>query len=148
MTQNGWAYNVVNSADWVPETPMSIQTLHDFNKTNPFTNAKQFIKKQKFFQRIVFRHVFNKLDKPTRKAQRNYEKFLGKMVAKIVRKNLKDFIPPVYYSSNNYVRTGTTIVLLADDDYYKKFPDDPKNIFVHHLHKPYLYLLDKLEFSK
>ena len=144
MTQNGWAYNVVNSADWVPETPMSIQTLNDYNKTNPFINARLTIKKQKFLQRIVLKHAFNRLDKPTRRAQRNYEKYLGRMVAKIVRKDLKEFIPPVYYSSNDYVRTGTTIVLQADEDYYKKFPDDPKNLFVHHFHKPYLYLLDKL----
>lgn len=146
MTQQGWAYNVVNSADWVPETPMSIQTLNDYNTTNPFVNSKLIIKQQKLKQRLAMRHIFNKLDKPTRKAQRNYEKYLGKMTSKIVRKSLKDFNPPpAYYNSNNYVRTGATVVLLADADYYKLFPDDPKTLFVHHFHKPYLNLLDKLD---
>ena len=143
LTQNGWAFNVVNSADWVPETPMSIQTLYDFNTTNPFANAKPLIRKQPFMKRVAFMHVFNRLDKPTRKAQRNYEKYLGKMVSKQVNKTLKDFVPPTYVSSNHYVRTGATIVLTPDTGYYLLYPDDKKNIFVHHFHKPYLYLLDK-----
>lgn len=145
MTQNGWAYNVVNSADWVPETPISIQTINDFNNTNPFVEAKPIIKKQKFIQRIVMMHVFNKLNNSTKRAQKIYEKYLGKTTAKIVQKSLKDFTPPDYYGSNDYVRTGTTIVLLADSDYYKLFPDNPKTLFVHHFHKAYLNLLDKLD---
>ncbi len=40
-TRGGWACNVVNAADWVPETPFSVQTVSDFNTTNPFVNAKK-----------------------------------------------------------------------------------------------------------
>lgn len=65
------------------------------------------------------------------------------MVSKQVNKTLKDFVPPTYVSSNHYVRTGRTIVLTPDTGYYLLYPDDKKNIFVHHFHKPYLYLLDK-----
>lgn len=144
MTQGGWAYNVVNSADWVPETPMSVQTLNDFNQTNPFVNAGQMISKQGLIRRLALKHAFNRLDKPTKRAQQNFEKYLGKTTSKIVRKSLPDFIPPEYYKSNNYVRTGSTIVLLADDEYYKLYPDGSATLFVHHLHKPYLYLLDRL----
>lgn len=144
MTQGGWAYNLVNSADWVPETPMSIQTLNDFNTTNPFINAGTIIGKQTFMKRLALKHVFNKLDKPTRRAQRNYEKYLGKMTSKIVNKSLPDFVPPKYYESNHYVRTGATIVLLANEEYYKLFPDSDTKLFIHHFHKPYLYLLDRL----
>jgi len=145
-TQAGWAYNVVSAADWVPETPMSIQTLHDYNNTNPFINARDIIRKQKFLQRLALNHAFNRLDKPTKKAQRSYEKYLGNMTSKIVRKTLNDFVPPAYYSSNHYVRAGNTIVLTPDSDYYKLFPDNLKTIFVHHFHTPYLYLLDKLRY--
>lgn len=145
MTQNGWAYNVVNAADWVPETPISIQTASDFNRTNPFADVKTVIKKQKFPQNVALRHVYNKLDKPTRKAQKNYEKYLGKMVSNMITTNLPEFIPPAYSANNHYVRTGVTIVLTPDAEYYTLFPDSKTEIFVHHFHAPYLYLLEKLE---
>jgi hypothetical protein len=142
MTQGEWAYNVVNAADWVPETPISIQTLKDFNNVNPFTNAKLLIKKQKFPTNLVLKRIYNQLDKPTKKAQKNYEKYLGDMASKIIKKNINGFISPSYYSSNHYVRTGATIVLLPNDEYYKQFPEDSTKLFIHHFHTPYLYLLD------
>jgi hypothetical protein len=145
ITKNGWAYNVINSADWVPETPISIQTLNDFNNTNPFINAKTALRKQKFPKNILLRYVYNQLDKPTKKAQRKYEKYLGKMASKMIRNTLPNFTPPHYYKSNYYVRTGATIVLKPDEEYYKIYPDDEKKVFVHHFHPPYLYLIDKYE---
>jgi hypothetical protein len=145
LTQNGWAYNVVSSADWVPQTPISIQTLSDFNPTNPFINAKSAIKEQKFPARIVFKKVYKNLDKPTRKAQKNYEKYLGKMAGKIIKNSFEEYKAPQYYSSNDYVRTGLTIVLHSDEEYFKIYPDSNEDIFIHHLHAPYLYLLDKLK---
>ncbi|MFT3703407.1 MAG: lipase family protein [Agriterribacter sp.] len=143
-TQQGWAYNVVNSADWVPETPVSIQTVNDFNAVNPFITAKDQIKKLKFPTNLLMRYVYNRLDKPTRKAQRNYQKYLGKMTSTQIKKALPDFQPPAYAESNDYVRTGNTIVLLADEEYYKLYPNDKDKIFTHHFHPPYLYLANKL----
>lgn len=32
MTQDGWAYNVVNASDWVPEVPLTVQTTDDLQK--------------------------------------------------------------------------------------------------------------------
>ena len=145
MTQNGWAYNVVNSADWVPETPISIQTLNDFNNTNPFINAKGMMKKQGFVKGLVLRYVYNRMDGITKRAVNRYIKNLGKRVGGMIKKNLPGYQPPKYYESMDYVRTGNTIVLLADADYYKLYPDNDKTIFVHHLHKPYLYLLGKMK---
>lgn len=146
MTQNGWAYNVINAADWVPEMPISIQTLNDFNTTNPFVIAKPIIKKQGFTKRIILNHLYNKMDKATVKAERKYRKYLGTMLAKMLKKNLPGYQPPAYYKSFNYVRTGNTIVLQPDEAYYILFPDSKENIFIHHFHKPYLYLLDKLKY--
>jgi hypothetical protein len=145
MTSGGWAFNVVNSADWVPEVPFSIQTVNDFSTTNPFVNAKEMISKQKFPKNIALRHIYKKLSKPALKAQQNYEDYLGEMVSKYVKKDLPGFEPPVYFESNNYVRTGTTVVLLADETYFRLFPDSRTNVFCHHLMEPYLYLTGKLE---
>lgn len=144
MVYPGWAYNVVNAADWVPETPISIQTINDFNKTNPFVSAKEMIRQQKFPQNLLFRYVYNRLDKPSRRAQRNYQKYLGEMTSKLVQKHLPEFKAPEYFKSNDYVRTGLTIVLYGDASYTTLYPDDPKNVVIHHLHPPYIYLAKKL----
>lgn len=144
LTRNGWAYNVVNCADWVPEVPFSVQTVNDFNLTNPFRNAKRLIRKQKFPANIALRHVYNKLSKPAKKAQRNYENYLGKMVSKSVKKNIPGFKPPTYYKSNHYVRTGTTIILYPTQEYFKTYPENSENVWHHHFQAPYLFLTEKL----
>ncbi len=144
MTRGGWAYNVVNSADWVPETPLSVQTLEDFNKTNLFAVAPDLIKKQKWPVRWVARYAFNRLDKPSKKLQHRYEKYLGRMVGKRVLQQIKEFQPPAYYASSDYVRAGNTIVLYADADYYNHYPDNKENVFIHHFFGPYIYLTQQL----
>lgn len=142
ITQNGWAFNVVNSADWVPETPISIQTLNDFNETNLFKGAKNEIKKLKFPKNIILKRIYNQLDKPTKKAQKKYEKYLGDMTSKFIIKKLPGFTPPEYFESNNYVRTGNTVILFAEDEYFKTFPKNSSDISIHHNFNAYLYLLD------
>lgn len=144
MTMGGWAFNVVNSADWVPEVPMSIQTLNDFNYTSPFKVAKSLIKQQKFPRNLALRHVYNRLSKPVFRAQRNYQKYLGNMTSGMVQQYIPEFIPPSYYTSNHYVRTGTTIVLVADEEYYRIYPESDSAVFIHHAHTPYMYLTQKL----
>ncbi|GGM81132.1 hypothetical protein GCM10010967_11180 [Dyadobacter beijingensis] len=141
MIDGGWGYNVINSADWIPEVPFSVQTLDDFNETNPFKDINGVIKKQKLIARIAMRHAYKSMRKPSEKARRNYRKYLGDYAGKMVRKTLPEFQPPAYFNSANYVRIGPTIVLLADNDYYQKFPDSKQNVFIHHLMAPYLYLL-------
>ena len=145
MTQNGWAYNVVNSADWVPEVPVTVQTLDDFSRPNPFVNARQTIRKQKLKARIALTYAYNKLYKPTQKAQENYQKILGEFTSKQVKVLLPGFVPPQYYESNDYVRTGTTITLLADEEYYAWNPQDSAFLWAHHFHLPYIHLAEKLD---
>ncbi len=144
MTQFGWAFNAVNSADWVPEVPMSIQTTSDFNKTNPFTRARENIKAQKFPANIALRKVYNSLDKPTRKAQRNYQKYLGELASKSVAKNIDGYIAPEYIESNNYARAGAFAILRADSAYYASFPDSDTAIFIHHSPPAYRMLVANL----
>ncbi len=144
-TKDGWAFNVVNSADWVPAVPFSIQTVSDFTAVNPFRHAKSTIKKQKFGTRLALKHVYKKISRPGEKAQRSYQKYLGKMVSQMVKKQIPGFGPPVYYHSNYYVRTGTTIVLQPDAAYYQLYSNDPENpnIWQHHFPLQYLHLIDK-----
>jgi len=52
ITRNGWGFNIVNAADWVPETPFSIQAMEDLNPINPLIHTKEMLKRQKFFIRV------------------------------------------------------------------------------------------------
>jgi hypothetical protein len=147
MTRDGWAYNVVNTVDWVPDVPFSVQTVDDFTTVNPFRGARAMIKKQAFPKNIALRHVYNKLEKPSKKAQKNYQKYLGKMISTAVAKQLPDLKTPDYYRSNYYVRTGRTIILQPGADYFVLFNNDAANpnIWQHHLPQQYLYLAEQLK---
>jgi hypothetical protein len=144
MTQSGWAYNTVNSLDWVPESPFSVQTVNDFNTVNPFRDAKKAIKKLPFFPRLVVRHMYNKMDRPSKKTQRRFEKYLGRKLGKLMTKNLKGFEPPQLAKSTAFTRCGNFIILYPDVEYYRKFPQDPKEIFMNHMLEPYLLMMEKL----
>ena len=141
-TRGGWAFNVVNSIDWVPEMPITVQTVQDFNEINPFTNAKTMIGKQKFPNNWALRYMYNRLNNPTQKAQRNFEKYLGKLMGKRVAAKLPGLEVPPFVHSINYARVGETIVLQANEAYFQKFPNNPEKIFVHHFHQPYIYLVN------
>ncbi len=144
ITRGGWAYTIVNAADWVPEVPFSIQTINDFNALNPFRNAKQALNKQGFFVALYGKHLFNNLNRPTMKAQKRFKKYLGNGLYKQVKKYMPQYQQPEYANSNNYMRAGVPIVLEPDAAYYKEFPDSSSNVFEHHLLKPYYTLVEKI----
>lgn len=143
FTQNGWAYNVVNAADWVPELPFSVQTLSDLNETSPFTNKKQVLKNQRMISRIYMGSAYKKITRPLNKSVKRLQKYLGKKAYKFVVKSLPEFENPEYAKTNYYVRTGNTIILYPDSTYNEIFSKNPKHNFVHHMLKPYFYLAEK-----
>ncbi len=145
ITKGGWAYNVVNSADWVPEAPITIQKETDFNEVNPFVNATTIIKKQKFPMNFVLRFAHRSLSHPLYKAQRKNEKLLGKRATQLIKKSLPEFVAPTFMHTSNYVRTGATITLYADESYYFYYPNNSSKIFMHHLIAPYIYLVNKMK---
>jgi heat shock protein HslJ/uncharacterized membrane protein len=139
----GWAFNTINALDWVPEVPMSIQTVNDFNAVNPFSDAKKAMAELPLKQRVAAKYVYNKLDKPTRKAQRNYTRFLGTSAGNFVRRELPELETPAYVESNLYVRTGAIVTLLPDSGYHARFPQNKETPFMNHMLDPYLYLLER-----
>lgn len=144
INRNGWAFTVVNAADWVPETPISVQTLSDFNPTNPLVHTKAVLKKQKLLIRLAGGVIYDKLERKPRKAQQKLLKLLGRLIYKKgVRKVLPGFPPPTYASGSNYMRAGTAIILMPDKEYYEQFPESNSKFFTHHGFKAYSYLLKK-----
>jgi len=137
----GWCYNIINPYDWVPETPISIQTLGDFNGTNPFKNAKKLLSKQPFPKDVVLKYAFNQLSNPPKRAVKKYERYLGNFAAKAVKKSLPYFVPPTYLKSINYVRTSNQVVLKPTEQYLKLYPESDDKIFIHHSPEAYAYLM-------
>lgn len=142
ITRGGWAYTVVNAADWVPETLFSVQTVSDFNPQNPFIHLDDVLKSQHFLARLVIRHKYNRLKNGVGKAQKRFEKNLGGLVYTYVKKVLPQLREPEYVHDNNYQRAGVPIVLQPDAAYYKKFPATGPGLFDHHLFAAYAWLIE------
>jgi hypothetical protein len=140
LTRGGWSFTVLNSLDWVPETAFSLQTLSDFNDVNPFKDIKSVLKKQKFLVRLYGNRVYNHLNRSTRKSERRFRKYLGKVVYSQIRKFKPDLVQPKYVEVHNYTRAGVPVILAPDDKYPALYPDSSKGVFTHHFLEPYYYL--------
>lgn len=140
MTRHGWAFNVINTADWVPETPVSVQTLRDLNPVNPFADVRTIAKTLPFPKNIMARILYAQLSKPSLKAQRRNNRYLGKYLARTVKKHLPLYQPPPFFPSSNYIRTGITIVLKPDSMYSARQNVTSQNLFIHHLFSAYYNL--------
>lgn len=143
LTKNLWAFNLINSADWVPETPFSVQTVNDLNEVNPFILRKKILKNQNFFTKAHLNFAYTSIDKSLNKPPKKFKKYLGKKAGKIVHKKLPYLEKTKFSSSNYFVNAGQIIILHPDDEYFKLFSSDTEKIFIHHSIYAYLYLLEK-----
>lgn len=144
ITRGGWCLRVVNSEDWVPETPFSAQTLSDMNEANPFGNISSMLGGQKWYVRWYINGMFRKMKKAGNTAMKRYQKYLGKKLYPQIRKVLPQFRQPQYTNSSNYTTAGTPIILMADSSYKQQFQFTGSNYFVHHLLQPYRYLVNAI----
>lgn len=140
INRGGWAFRVVNSSDWVPQTPFSVQTLDDFNEINPFNHMGPALKKANWLIRLYARHLYKQLNGSTQNANKRLKKILGDKVYTEVHKALPQFPKPGFAASTNYMPAGTPIILMPYPGYDQRFHFDGKNVFLHHGLKPY-YLL-------
>jgi hypothetical protein len=143
ITRGGWAFRIVSTADWVPEVPISIQTLSDIEKGNPFVNINALMGKSPASARMYANHVVRKMNRSVKKARKRFTKYLGKGSGIFVRKKIAGFPKQEYVKSLNYMPCGSPIILFADEAYHVRYPDDPKNVFRHHGFGNYLYLLNQ-----
>lgn len=143
ITRGGMAYRVVSDADWVPETPFTIQTLRDINEINPFMDVDKALRQQSWLVRIYLKSKYRKMDKVTTRAAKRYRKTLGSFVYGQVKKVLPQFREPDYAPSMQYMTAGNPVILRTDSGYYARHPFNGKNIFVHHLPKPYIELVQQ-----
>ncbi len=149
INRGGWAFRIVNTADWVPETPISVQTLDDFNKVNPFGDTKAFTASMGWLEGVVVRSVFNKMDRSLKKAQKRLLKYLGFKMYKFVEDYMPGMTEPTYVESMNYVPAGSPIILVANENYEINYVKKAKQtVFVHHFAPAYYFLLKEHYFKK
>lgn len=143
ITRTGWAYRIVNAADWVPATPFTIETMDDLYPLNPFSKRKQILKKRTNpLIRWYVNHAIKDIDQASKKVNRKYKKYLTKRTSKFVKQNLKQYKSPDVEKSNYYMPAGIPIVLQPDSGYTEKFKSHTNNVFVNHLFEPYIYLTE------
>jgi hypothetical protein len=146
INRGGWSHTVVNAADWVPETPLSLQQIGDLNPVNPLANLEETLQKQSVAVRIYAGMVYRKLTRKSRKAVKKYQKYLGERVGKEVRKVLPQLQLPGMRPGLDYMRAGSPVVLMPDSAYFSRFPNDihqGATVWQHHGFEAYYFLLRK-----
>ncbi len=142
INRGGWAIRIVNPLDWVPETPISVQTLEDFNEVNPFVNMDIFTENMGWLEKVVINSIFRKTDRSLRKAQKRLLKYLGFKMYDFMDPYLPGMQEPEYLKSMNYSPAGNTIILPPNEAYYNEYlPSAKENVFRHHYGAAYYFLL-------
>ena len=144
ITRGGWAYRIINTRDWVPQSPFSIQSIDDMTDVNPYSISKILLRKyvKKPFVRWYVNHAIQDIEKSAIKTNRKYKKHLTKRVGKYVKKELVQYQSPDVNNSNCYSPAGIPIILRPNAQYDSLFNFKDDNIFVHHLFEPYIYLTE------
>jgi len=143
ITRGGWGLTVVNAADWVPETPFSLQTMQDLDAVNPFVHIDKALARMSLIKRRVVKRKYNKLRRQARKAEKVFRHILGNMAGSQVKEALPALQAPAIATGMNYQRAGTPVVLEPDSAYYRIFPRQTTQVFEHHQLEAYDWLTAK-----
>lgn len=135
-----WSYSIVNTADPVPEVPLTTQQLEiDMNTPNPLINLAKRFDDMSFFKRIVLKHAYNSMRKKARKSSEAYQKYLGGYAGKIIKSMQPGMELPEPVKTTYFLRPGVPITLLENEAYRDHFKSAPN--YFHHGFDAYRYLL-------
>lgn len=134
ITRGGWGLRVVNTRDWVPESPFSIQTLGDMNPVNPFA-------KESFFSKAFLGADYTELDETSAKAQVAFRTDLGHKVFLKIARYLPGLQEPQYAQTFAYCPAGAVIALPPYAGYEQAFVGSAMNVMVHHSLNAYFQLV-------
>ena len=143
ITRGGKAFRVVNSQDWVPESPVSVQTLDDMNETSPLRNADQLFDEIGFVKRVFIKRLYYGLNNKLRNARDKLIKNVGKRVFRYIKQELPGIPEPKLIQSQFFVTCGVPIILakaVGYDEYLSTLNRD--GAFTHHMFKTYWYLIN------
>lgn len=135
-----WSYSIVNTADPVPEMPLTTQQLEiDMNTPNPLVNLAKRFDDLPFFKRIVLKHAYNSMRKKARKSSEAYQKYLGGYAGKIIKGMQAGMVLPEPVKTTYFLRPGVPITLSDNEAYRDHFKSAPN--YFHHGFDAYRYLL-------
>jgi Lipase (class 3) len=138
ITRGGWAFRIVSTVDWVPQVPLTAQTIDDVSKGSPFETVNALHGPARWYAK----HMVRKMNRSAKRARKRFSKFLGRRTGKLVRRRLQGFPKQEYAETMNYAACGSPVILQPDAHYYELFKNDGKSVFKHHGYNAYLYLLN------
>ncbi|MEO8210173.1 MAG: lipase family protein [bacterium] len=149
ITRGGWAMRVYNSEDWVPQTPISVQTFKDFSEVNPYADKDSLMVKMSFVDKLVFEYLVNRLTDNLNDARNLLDEYFGKMIYnKSISKFLPGFPEPEYSKDAYYYPCGVPVVLMKQSGYDELLKTETKipELFENHMIDSYYFLLNKIYF--
>lgn len=151
ISRGGWALRVFNTEDWVPQMPVSVQTLKDFSRDNPYIERDSMMAKMGFMQKLVFEYILGKMKNNLNDAGSTLHEYLGTPVyEKMITKYLPGFPEPVYLKDSYYYPCGIPIVLMPQPGYDEVIKSETEIplLFKNHMPLPYYFLLEKIYLEK
>lgn len=137
-----WSFSIVNTADPVPEIPLTTQQVDiDMNEPNPILNLMKRIDGLSLLKRIVIKRKvnFTQMRRQAKKSSEAYQKYLGKSIGDFIKMALPEMILPPAVPSTYFVRPGVPIILATNTAYSNFYADAPK--YFDHGIDPYRFLL-------
>lgn len=136
-----WAFSVINSADVIPESPLTTQQFEeDMNSPNPFLSLYDKFDKLPLIKRWVLKSAFNKMKKSAIKSSKAYQKYLGEYPEKIIEKMLPGIKLPKAVNTTYFLRPGVNIALQVNER-YNEFLKKPNSNLSNHSMPSYQFLL-------
>lgn len=144
ITRGGWGFRVVNELDWVPETPITVQTFDDFNATSPFRNTDELFKELGPMKRMAIRSVYRSMEKELDDAKKQMNKNVSKRAFNYLEEELPGIPEPDIQGPIYYVPCGSPIILPSVEGYSEFLSTlSRKGPFTHHMFHSYWYLMNK-----
>ncbi|MEO8665967.1 MAG: lipase family protein, partial [Ignavibacteria bacterium] len=151
INRGGWSLRVYNSEDWVPQTPISVQTLNDFSEINPYSERDSFIVKMNLLDKIIFDYLVAKIRGTLDDSKDLLNDYFGSMVYKYsITKFLPNFPEPQYTDDAFFYPCGVPVVLMKQEGYDEILAKETTIplLFKNHMIIPYYFLLNKIYFEK
>ncbi|HMS33745.1 MAG TPA: lipase family protein [Ignavibacteria bacterium] len=151
ISRGGWALRVSNTEDWVPQCPLSVQTVKDFSKVNPYSEKDSLVVKMNFIEKIIFDYIVGRLNSNLNDCKDLLNEYFGKMIYDhSIKKYLPDFPEPIYTGDFYFYPCGVPVVLMKQNGYDEFINTETKipELFKNHMIPAYFFLLDKIYFGK